>query len=402
MSGPDHTQAGNLRRHHDHDPAAGEATRAGAGAAAPRATQSLVVALYAAVETLSLSSVKHIIRNAVGERFEGFVAAKTKKVLLVLDGVDYEFSPGKNGGLSFLLSEALYCDRAAGRPPCFEAHLVLTKAQVNAALESATISVGRPRREKLVFKVGSAVVQRQDLNDAPLTDKLKALPLHGVVAVTFADEGRPRGALAGALFFEILEEDRTRAPSILSRDPTMPALVVHFTRLDAPLTFQVSVATLGRIFSDSQLEKLDAKRSLLSQAFGVADASAAHAPESVHLRVRVLPAVEPHGLRRARRRDGPETPSFFDQADVHKLSSPNNLNKVIQHTAIHLKQAQDAKEVVPVGDADGVRDAQKKIDGFEYALLTLKKQATTLEPLADATMLVDADRVPKCYIADLP
>lgn len=356
------------------------------------------------VETLSLSSVKQIIRNAVGERFEGFVAAKTKKVLLVLDGVDYEFSPGKNGGLSFLLSEALYCDRAAGGPPCFEAHLVLTKAQVNAALESATISVGRPRREKLVFKVGSAVVQRQDLNDAPLTDKLKALPLHGVVAVTFADEGRPRGALAGALFFEILEEDRTRAPSILSRDPTMPALVVHFTRLDAPLTFQVSVATLGRIFSDSQLEKLDAKRSLLSQAFGVADASAAQrmlpnpctfvcacCPRSNHTVSVVLGGAT-----------GPETPSFFDQADVHKLSSPNNLNKVIQHTAIHLKQAQDAKEVVPVGDADGVRDAQKKIDGFEYALLTLKKQATTLEPLADATMLVDADRVPKCYIADLP
>ncbi|KAH8050046.1 hypothetical protein JL722_11578 [Aureococcus anophagefferens] len=324
------------------------------------------------VETLSLSSVKQIIRNAVGERFEGFVAAKTKKVLLVLDGVDYEFSPGKNGGLSFLLSEALYCDRAAGGPPCFEAHLVLTKAQ--------------------------------DLNDAPLTDKLKALPLHGVVAVTFADEGRPRGALAGALFFEILEEDRTRAPSILSRDPTMPALVVHFTRLDAPLTFQVSVATLGRIFSDSQLEKLDAKRSLLSQAFGVADASAAQrmlpnpctfvcacCPRSNHTVSVVLGGAT-----------GPETPSFFDQADVHKLSSPNNLNKVIQHTAIHLKQAQDAKEVVPVGDADGVRDAQKKIDGFEYALLTLKKQATTLEPLADATMLVDADRVPKCCIADLP
>ena len=32
---------------------------------------------------------------------------------------------------------------------------------------------------------------------------------------------------------------------------------------------------------------------------------AAHAPESVRLRVRVLPAVEPHGLRRDRRRDGP-------------------------------------------------------------------------------------------------
>ena len=174
--------------------------------------------------------------------------------------------------------------------------------------------------------------------------------------------------------------------------------------LDAPLTFQVSVATLGRIFSDSQLERLDAKRSLLSQAFGVADASAAQrmlpnpcvfvcacCPRSNHTVSVVIGGAT-----------GPETPSFFDQADVHKLSSPNNLHKVIQHTAIHLKQAQDAKEVVPVGDADGVRDAQKKIDGFECALLTLKKQATTLEPLANATMLVDAERVPKCYIADLP
>jgi hypothetical protein len=174
--------------------------------------------------------------------------------------------------------------------------------------------------------------------------------------------------------------------------------------LDAPLTFQVSVATLGRIFSDSQLERLDAKRSLLSQAFGVADASAAQrmlpnpcvfvcacCPRSNHTVSVVIGGAT-----------GPETPSFFDQADVHKLSSPNNLHKVIEHTNIHLKQAQDAKEVVPVGDADGVRDAQKKIDGFEYALLTLKKQATTLEPLANATMLVDAERVPKCYIADLP
>ncbi|KAH8072521.1 C2 domain-containing protein [Aureococcus anophagefferens] len=336
---------------------------AGARAAKPRAPRA------GHVETLSLSSVKHIIRNAVGSASRAS-SPRRRRRCFVLDGVDYEFSPGKNGGLSFLLSEALYCDRAAGGPPCFEAHLVLTKAQVNAALESATISVGRPRREKLVFKVGSAVVQRQDLNDAPLTDKLKALPLHGVVAVTFADEGRPRGALAGALFFEILEEDRTRAPSILSRDPTMPALVVHFTRLDAPLTFQVSVATLGRIFSDSQLEKLDAKRSLLSQAFGVADASAAQrmlpnpctfvcacCPRSNHTVSVVLGGAT-----------GPETPSFFDQADVHKLSSPNNLNKVIQHTAIHLKQAQDAKEVVPVGDADGVRDAQKKIDGFDLGV----------------------------------
>ncbi|KAK7233414.1 hypothetical protein SO694_00105017 [Aureococcus anophagefferens] len=270
MSSSDHTQAGNLRPRPQPLAAArplGAAAALDVAGDAPAATrrpgrrrghgQALLrrggrhakdgeqLGVYVVklareqVETLSLSSVKQIIRNAVGERFEGFVAAKTKKVLLVLDGVDHEFSPGKNGGLSFLLSEALYCDRAAGGPPCFEAHLVLTKAQVNAALESATISVGR-RAAKLVFK-----------------------------------------------------------------------------------------------------------------------------------------------------------------ADVHKLSSPNNLNKVIQHTAIHLKQAQDAKEVVPVGDADGVRDARRRRSTASSAL-TLKKQATTLEPPRRRYHARRRGPRPQVRIADLP
>ena len=102
--------------------------------------------------------------------------------------------------------------------------------------------------------------------------------------------------------------------------------------------------------------------------------------------------------------EGPETPrsSFYGQKDVHKLSDPNNIDKFIKHIGKHLGAARKAEKIVPDADDDGRRAARAKVAGFEYACATLKKQPTSHASTVAMSVNVLSDRVPACYIADLP